>query len=268
MARNSNIKLRRSATFGAIPTTSNLDLGELALNTYDGKLYMKTTEGSLDSIVQVGSATDSYHKVRKAQTLEFEVKVQSKTSNHTWHGSGSSSGYTIDGIESPHLHLVPGNTYRFDQSDSSNSGHPLRFYYEADKTTAYTTGVTTNGTPGSSGAYTQIVPTDSTPLVLHYQCSAHGYMGGRADFGTRNLTGFDTADLSEGTNLYYTDARADSAAKNALTASNGISYSSATGAIAGVASTSSALGVAAFDSQDFLVTAGQVEIATIDCGTY
>ena len=225
MARNSNIKLRRSATFGAIPTTSNLDLGELALNTYDGKLYMKTTEGSLDSIVQVGSATDSYHKVRKAQTLEFEVKVQSKTSNHTWHGSGSSSGYTIDGIESPHLHLVPGNTYRFDQSDSSNSGHPLRFYYEADKTTAYTTGVTTNGTPGSSGAYTQIVPTDSTPLVLHYQCSAHGYMGGRADFGTRNLTGFDTADLSEGTNLYYTDARA----RAAISAGGDLSYNSSTG---------------------------------------
>ena len=228
MARNSNIKLRRSATFGAIPTTSNLDLGELALNTYDGKLYMKTTESSLDSIVQVGSATDSYHKVRKSLTLEFEVKVQSKTSDHAWHGSGSSNAYSIDGIESPHLHLVPGNTYRFDQSDSSNSGHPLRFYYEADKTTAYTTGVTTSGTPGSSGAYTQIIPTDSTPLVLHYQCSAHGYMGGRADFGTRNLTGFDTDDLSEGSsNLYFTNARA----RSAISVSGDLSYNSSTGVI-------------------------------------
>ena len=228
MARNSNIKLRRSATFGAIPTTSNLDLGELALNTYDGKLYMKTTESSLDSIVQVGSATDSYHKVRKSLTLEFEVKVQTKTSDHAWHGSGSSNAYSIDGIESPHLHLVPGNTYRFDQSDSSNSGHPLRFYYEADKTTAYTTGVTTSGTPGSSGAYTQIIPTDSTPLVLHYQCSAHGYMGGRADFGTRNLTGFDTDDLSEGSsNLYFTNARA----RSAISVSGDLSYNSSTGVI-------------------------------------
>ena len=227
MARNSNIKLRRSATFGAIPTTSNLDLGELALNTYDGKLYMKTTESSLDSIVQVGSATDSYHKVRKSQTLEFEVKVQTKTSDHAWHGSGSSSAYSIDGIESPHLHLVPGNTYRFDQSDSSNSGHPLRFYYEADKTTAYTTGVTTNGTPGSSGAYTQIIPTDDTPMVLHYQCSAHGYMGGRAEFSTRNFTGFDTADLTEGTNQYFTNARA----RSAISVSGDLSYNSSTGVI-------------------------------------
>ena len=210
MARNTNIKLRRSATAGAIPTTSNLDLGEIAINTYDGKLYAKTTEGSASEVIQVGSATDSYHKIRKSTEQSFTVTVDSKTSDHPWHGSGSSNAYFIDGLQSPHLHLVPGNTYRFDQSDSSNSSHPLRFYYEGAKTTQYTTGVTTNGTPGSSGAYTQIVPTDSTPLVLHYGCSAHGYMGGRADFGTRNFTGFDTDDLSEGSsNLYFTNTRAD-----------------------------------------------------------
>ena len=211
MARNTNIKLRRSATAGAKPTTSNLDLGELALNTYDGKLYAKTTEGSASEVIQVGSATDSYHKIRKSQTLTFTVTVAAKTTDHTHSGSGSSSGYYINGLQSPHLHLVPGNTYKFDQSDSSNSGHPLRFYYEADRTTSYTTNVTTNGTAGSSGAYTEITVTDTTPMVLHYQCSAHGYMGGRADFGTRNFTGFDTDDLTEGsTNLYYTTARANS----------------------------------------------------------
>ena len=228
MARNTNIKLRRSATAGAIPTTSNLDLGELALNTYDGKLYAKTTEGSASEVIQVGSATDSYHKIRKSQTLTFTVTVASKTSDHAHHGSGSSSAYFIDGLQSPHLHLVPGNTYRFDQSDSSNSGHPLRFYYEADKTGNYTTGVTTNGTAGSSGAYTQIVVSDSTPMVLHYQCSAHGYMGGRADFSTRNFTGFDTDDLIQGSsNLYFTDTRA----RAAISAGTGISYNSSTGVI-------------------------------------
>ena len=79
--------------------------------------------------------------------------------------------------EAPFLTLTPGRTYKFDQSDSSNLGHPLRFYLEADKTTAYTTNVTTSGTPGSSGAFTQIEITDSTPQILFYQCSAHGYMG-------------------------------------------------------------------------------------------
>ena len=186
---------------------------------------MKTTEGSLDSVVQVGSSTDSYHKVRKSLTQTLTVKVITKTTDHAHHGSGSSSAYEINGIESPHLHLIPGNTYKFDQSDSTNSGHPLRFYYEADKTTAYTSGVTSQGTPGVSGAHTTIVPTDSTPIVLHYQCTAHGYMGGRADFSTRNLTGFDTADLTEGTNLYYTDARA----RASISAGGNLSYNSSTG---------------------------------------
>ena len=67
--------------------------------------------------------------------------------------------------------------YRFDQSHSTNSGHPFRFYLESDKSTAYTTGVTTNGTPGSSGAYTQIAVDSETPNILYYQCSSHAYMG-------------------------------------------------------------------------------------------
>ena len=225
MARNTNIKIRRSATQNALITTGSLDLGELALNTYDGKLYMKTTEGSLDSVIQIGSSTDSYHKIRKSVSQTIIVKVISKTTDHAHHGSGSSSAYLINNIESPHLHLVPGNTYVFSQADSTNSGHPLRFYYEADKTTAYTAGVTTSGTPGNSGAHTTIVATDSTPSTLHYQCSAHGYMGGRADFGTRNFTGFDTADLTEGTNLYYTDARA----RASISAGGNLSYNNSTG---------------------------------------
>ena len=73
-----------------------------------------------------------------------------------------------------------GYYYRFDQSDSSNGGHPLRFYLDADKTTAYTTNVTTNGTAGSSGAYTQIIVTEDTPSILYYQCSSHALMGNYA----------------------------------------------------------------------------------------
>ena len=117
-----------------------------------------------------------YGKHNTTQVI-YTVKVATKTAAHRYNSSGHSSGYTIGGIESPFLTLIPGNTYRFDQSDSSNSGHPLAFYKNADKTGAWTTNVTTNGTPGSSGAYTQIEIADTTPTRLSYQCTSHAFMG-------------------------------------------------------------------------------------------
>ena len=110
-------------------------------------------------------------------TVTFVVTVAAKTSAHRYNGSGSSNGYKIDGVESPFITLTPGRTYRFDQADGTNASHPLRFYYDVDKTTAYTTGVTVAGTQGSAGAYTEIVVSDTTPTVLHYQCSSHAKMG-------------------------------------------------------------------------------------------
>ena len=115
----------------------------------------------------------------------YVVKVVAKTAAHKEQGNGSSNGYTIGGIQSPHLELIPGNTYRFDQADSSNSGHPIAFYKKRDKSGgAYTTGVTSSGTPGSTGAYTQITISDETPGYLHYQCQNHAYMGGSINANT------------------------------------------------------------------------------------
>jgi hypothetical protein len=113
------------------------------------------------------------------------VKVASKSGSHPYQGQGSGNAYYLDGLESPALRFAGVDSsykyyYRFDQSDSTNSGHPFRFYLDAAKNNAYSTGVTTNGTPGSSGAYTQIAVDANTPNILYYQCSSHGYMGNHA----------------------------------------------------------------------------------------
>jgi len=60
------VKLRRSATQSAIPTIGQLELGELALNTYDGKVYMKKDVGGTETIVQVGITN-----YPDSQTLSF-----------------------------------------------------------------------------------------------------------------------------------------------------------------------------------------------------
>jgi hypothetical protein len=124
-------------------------------------------------------ASNAYHTI--------VTTVAAKTSAHIYFGTGSANGYVLDDIESPFLNLKVGNTYRFDQADASNSGHPLRFYYDVNKTTQYSTGVTTSGTPGSAGAYTQIVVSETTPNILYYQCSVHANMGSRSDLDTSNF---------------------------------------------------------------------------------
>ena len=114
--------------------------------------------------------------------ITYTVTVASKTAAHPYNGVGSSNGYFINGIESPIIEIKGNDTskpyhYKFDQADASNSGHPLLFYNNASKTTAFTTGVTTNGTPGQAGAYTLIAVDSDTPNILYYQCSSHANMG-------------------------------------------------------------------------------------------
>ena len=56
---NQFLKLRRSAVQGKIPETSSLDLGELAINTYEGQLFLKKS-GSQGEIVTVVGSTGSF----------------------------------------------------------------------------------------------------------------------------------------------------------------------------------------------------------------
>ena len=106
--------------------------------------------------------------------------------------TGSGNKYVIDGTQQATVELVEGGTFRFDQSDSSNSGHPLRLSTTSNGTHAggsqYTTGVTTNGTPGSSGAYTQIEVASGAP-TLYYYCSVHSAMGGQANTPNEDFWG-------------------------------------------------------------------------------
>jgi hypothetical protein len=48
------VKLKRSAVPGKIPNTYDLDLGEIAVNTYDGKLYIKKSVNGVESVVTIG----------------------------------------------------------------------------------------------------------------------------------------------------------------------------------------------------------------------
>ena len=129
-----------------------------------------------------------------APAITYVVKVVSDSGNKYRFDDYGTSAVTLD--------LQECGTYTFDQSDSSKSVHPLRFYTASDKTGGeYTTGVTTTGTPGSSGAQTVITVAASAP-TLYYQCSNHAGMGGQANtnstFGSSNFSGSIQSTVSAG----------------------------------------------------------------------
>jgi len=68
------IQLRRSSVSGRVPTTSQLDLGEIGINTHDGKLYIKKDDGTA-SIVEVGAGISD---------LEAEVENLPVTNSTTY----------------------------------------------------------------------------------------------------------------------------------------------------------------------------------------
>jgi len=54
---SNKIKLKRSSTVSRVPQLADLTLGELAINTFDGKLFFKKNNGSdsIESIVTTNS---------------------------------------------------------------------------------------------------------------------------------------------------------------------------------------------------------------------
>ena len=133
-----------------------------------------------------------------APAITYTVKVVSDSGNKYRFDDFGTSAVTLD--------LQEGGTYTFDQSDSSNSGHPLRFSTTSNGThgggSEYTTGVTVTGTPGNAGAKTVITVAASAP-TLYYYCTNHSLMGGQANtnslFGSSNFSGSIQSTVSAGT---------------------------------------------------------------------
>jgi hypothetical protein len=103
--------------------------------------------------------------------------------------SGLSGGGA--GTKTPALDVAVGYKYKFDISDNSNSGHPLKFSITKDGThnsgSAFTTNVTESGTAGSANAYIEVeitpetvgtgTATGATVGKLYYYCPNHSGMG-------------------------------------------------------------------------------------------
>ena len=114
-------------------------------------------------------------EINSLGAINYAVTVQ---------GVNAGNRYFIDGVQQATLNLIEGETYRFNQNDSSNANHPLRFSTTSNGThgggVEFTEGVTKVGIPGNSDAYVQITIPIGTP-TLYYYCANHSLMGGIAN---------------------------------------------------------------------------------------
>ena len=148
----------------------------------------KTTLADLPISTATQSALDGITAGTSTLTIPIEVKVAddgSGSQNVFYFLNGTDSGA---GTKSTSMDLATGFKYKFDISDSSNSGHPLKFSTTVDGThgggSAFTTNVTESGTAGSANAFIQIEITPETlgtagaTSTLYYYCPNHSGMGG------------------------------------------------------------------------------------------
>ena len=183
--------------------------------TYDGDTWVNlpSAGGTSEAVVFNSTATP----------VLFAVTVGNRTEANRFNQDATSSNvFYIDEIEAPSMILAPGIRYRFDQSDSSNTGYNLRLY-----TTPSNVGLINEpysnevlgdvnivGTPGQDGAYTELFITQKyegdslqgvvlvteTLLKLFYNCEptsgSDNFMGNSIlNSGHIEGTDFDLGDI-------------------------------------------------------------------------
>lgn len=89
------IKLKRSAVAGKVPAVGDLALGELALNTYEGKLYTKKDNGTA-SIVEIGAGGSSGGPVLEAAyVISQDVTLGASKHGLSLYSVEVGSGYSV-----------------------------------------------------------------------------------------------------------------------------------------------------------------------------
>ena len=200
------VRLKRTSVSGRKPTTSNLELGELAINTFDGKIYFEKDSGT-PSIREIATE-DTYY----FYTTSLDSRYVNLSGNESIAGSKTfSNNVTISGNLS-----VEGTTTTIDSTTVNIGDNVLELNYGGSQTSG---GILIKDATGSSTVsgsllwdstndYWKLGKLGSESEVIIASNIVENLPTGTVSGSSQiSLSGFNTSQLSENTNLYYTDAR-------------------------------------------------------------
>jgi len=117
LARKTDIRLRRSNTANALPTSGNLSDGELAMNTMDGALYFKKSDNTIitahdDTIMHIDSTNSRIGIGTVSPNHELDIQT-----------SGSGASIRLKRVDSnDNMVLLEGSSYGYLQNQTGPLG--------------------------------------------------------------------------------------------------------------------------------------------------
>lgn len=191
------IQFKRSSTQNDVPSTSDLALGELAVNTYHGRFYTEKNDGSA-SVVEVGSVPAS---LTINDAITFPTSDGSNGQALVTNGSGTLSFSTVGGTGlTIFTYSITGNTTSITGNDDSNNS----LTYEAGKEQVFL-----NGVKLVDGG-TDYTATNSTTITLA-QAAING--------DVVEVVSYTSADLVQG---YYTASSFTATTANQVLSANAV----------------------------------------------
>lgn len=191
------IQFKRSSTQNDVPSTSDLALGELAVNTYHGRFYTEKNDGSA-SVVEVGSNPAS---LTINDAITFPTSDGSNGQALVTNGSGTLSFSTVGGTGlTIFTYSITSNTTSITGNDDSNNS----LTYEAGKEQVFL-----NGVKLVDGG-TDYTATNSTTITLA-QAAING--------DVVEVVSYTSADLVQG---YYTASTFTATTANQVLSSNAV----------------------------------------------
>ena len=177
ISSNSSMDTTTTTLFNQFPVSSILKLsptGDITTTTFPPPIIGETTTTTVPQTTTTTTTTVPQTTTTTTTTIPQTITTIGVTVANNGFGSNV---YFLNGNQDLTLNVSTGSKYRFDLSDPSNSGHPLRFS-TAQNGSEYSSNVTANGTAGTAGAYIEIEITSNTPNQLYIYCTNHFGMGG------------------------------------------------------------------------------------------